>query len=354
MNEMMPYILEQSTLCRHMLADRIALAAPFVQALADHTPDRLVLVASGTSRNAACAAAPFMEQVLSLPVTVTAPSCLEQVAGKAPLLLFISQGGNSTNTIAAIESHRDVPSLALTGNPDGEINALCDHAVFIPCGEEKAGPKTKGYTSTVLLLYIMALEAAKARHLLTESSYGEIVAALQTSANQMPENIRRVQVWETANLDTLKKIHTTYLIGKQQDAFVAAEGGLKLMETILVPAFAFDFEEFLHGSACSLDSHVSGFYILPADKVDILRMERLIALHRESCDAVYALCHTESNDSRDLCLLSSGHWYTAPFEMILPFQIISNDLPSLRGVNDLGHQRFVTLDSHLRIKAKAE
>lgn len=136
-------------------------------------------------------------------VTVTAPSCLEQVSGKAPLLLFISQGGNSTNTIAAIESHRDVPSLALTGNPDGEINTLCDHAVFIPCGE--------------------------------------IVAALQTSANQMPENIRRVQVWETANIDTLKKIHTTYLIGKQQDALVAAEGALKLMETILVPAFSFDF-----------------------------------------------------------------------------------------------------------------
>lgn len=70
---------------------------------------------------------------------------------------------------------------------------------------------------------------------------GEIVAALQTSANQMPENIRRVQVWETANIDTLKKIHTTYLIGKQQDALVAAEGALKLMETILVPAFSFDF-----------------------------------------------------------------------------------------------------------------
>lgn len=40
--------------------------------------------------------------------------------------------------------------------------------------------------------------------------------------------------------------------------------------------------------------------------------------------------------------------------MILPFQIISNDLPSLTGVNDLRHQRFVTLDNHVCIKAKAE
>ena len=43
-----------------------------------------------------------------------------------------------------------------------------------------------------------------------------------------------MQVWETANIDTLKKIHTTYLIGKQQDVLVAAEGALKLMERILV------------------------------------------------------------------------------------------------------------------------
>ena len=163
MNEMMPYILEQPDLCQRMLANCAALAAPFVQAVATYQPDRLLLVASGTSRNAACAAAPFMEWVLGLPVTVVAPSCLEAVAGKKPLLVFISQGGNSTNTIAAIENHRDTPSLALTGNPDGEINQLCNSTVTIPCGPEKAGPKTKGYTSTVLLLYLMALEAARTR-----------------------------------------------------------------------------------------------------------------------------------------------------------------------------------------------
>lgn len=53
---------------------------------------------------------------------------------------------------------------------------------------------------------------------------GEIVAALQTSANQMPENIRRVQVWETANIDPIKKIHTTYLIDKQQEPLLPPRG----------------------------------------------------------------------------------------------------------------------------------
>ena len=353
MNEMMPYILEQPDLCQRMLANCAALAAPFVQAVATYQPDRLLLVASGTSRNAACAAAPFMEWVLGLPVTVVAPSCLEAVAGKKPLLVFISQGGNSTNTIAAIENHRDTPSLALTGNPDGEINQLCNSTVTIPCGPEKAGPKTKGYTSTVLLLYLMALEAARTSGTLSVSDYGKVMEALQTSFAAMPENLRRIQAWQDANLDTLKSMQTVYVIGKKQDALVGAEGALKLLETILTPAFAFDFEEFLHGPACSLDNRVAGFYLLP-DDADRPRMERLAALHRESNRTVYLLSHSESTDPRDLCLLGSGVWYTAPFEIILPFQLISDTLPSIVGTDGVGHERFVTLDSRLKIKAKAE
>ena len=85
MNEMMPYILEQSDLLTAMLADRAKLSRPFVEVVDTVQPDQLVLVASGTSRNAACAAAPFMEKVLKTPVRVEAPSCLEEVYGPAPL-----------------------------------------------------------------------------------------------------------------------------------------------------------------------------------------------------------------------------------------------------------------------------
>ena len=40
--------------------------------------------------------------------------------------------------------------------------------------------------------------------------------------------------------------------------------------------------------------------------------------------------------------------------MILPFQLISDTLPSIVGTDGVGHERFVTLDSRLKIKAKAE
>lgn len=144
MKAMMTYILEQPAMFGKMLADRAGIAAPFAEALQKAQPDRLILVASGTSRAMRQrAAAPFMEWALDLPVDVTAPSGLGRIVGKRPFLIFVSQGGNSTNTIAAIERTAQYPSLALTGDPEGHINTLCPHAVLIACGEEKAAPRPR-------------------------------------------------------------------------------------------------------------------------------------------------------------------------------------------------------------------
>lgn len=355
MKAMMPYILEQPALFKKMLDDRAAIAAPFVEAVTAAQPDRLIIVASGTSRNASAAAAPFMEWALGLPVTVVAPSELDLITGKSPFLVFVSQGGNSTNTIAAIERTTQYHSLALTGDPNGHINSLCPHAVLIPCGEEKAGPKTKGYTCTILTLYLMALEAGHKNKHLTQSDYADCLAHLEKAADQLQGNIDRTLAWVQKNADGLKKLKTVYLTGKLQSSFVAAEGALKLMETLLIPAVSFDFEEYLHGPSCSINPGTAGMYLLPpeGDK-DLVRMRGLMEYHREICAEVYAFGPDAGEDARDLSLLQSGAWYTQPFEQILPMQVISCELPGMLGIDGAGSLRFQALDKKLKIKFKSE
>ena len=355
MKAMMPYILEQPAMFRKMLTDRTAIAAPFVEAVKKAQPDRLIIVASGTSRNASAAAAPFMEWALGLPVEVTAPSGLDLIVGKHPFLIFVSQGGNSTNTIAAIERTTQYPSLALTGDPEGHINTLCPHAVLIPCGEEKAGPKTKGYTGTILTLYLMALEAGRETGSLTAEAYADCVKTLETAAEQLQPNIDRTLAWVEANKEGLQKLKVVYLAGKLQSAAIAAEGALKLMETLLIPAAGYDFEEFLHGPTSSIDAGIAGMYLLPpAGDSDRTRMHGLLEYHREHCPEVYAFGPDAGDDPRDLSLLQSGAWYTQPFEQILPMQVISCEIPAMLGIDGAGSQRFQALDKKLKIKFKSE
>lgn len=181
MKAMMTYILEQPAMFGKMLADRAGIAAPFAEALQKAQPDRLILVASGTSRNAAAAAAPLWSGHWTCRWMSQRLRGLAALWAKRPFLIFVSQGGNSTNTIAAIERTAQYPSLALTGDPEGHINTLCPHAVLIACGEEKAGPKTKGYTGTILTLYLMALEAGRESGSLTAEAYADCVKTLENS-----------------------------------------------------------------------------------------------------------------------------------------------------------------------------
>lgn len=352
---MLDYIAQQPSLFQSALNNKAEIAAAFCELFSKSEPDNIYLIASGTSRNGAAAAAPFMEMVLGCHVHVLAPSCVQTLPGKKPLAVFISQGGNSTNTIAAIERLSDVPSLAMTGNPDGKVNTMCDSYMEIPCGEETAGPKTKGYTITIITLYLMALETAKASGRIDAAEYNEIVAALELAAQQYKENVVRTRAWVDANVEGLRIMTKVYLAGKRQGARVAEEGGLKLMETMLVPGVGYEFEEYLHGPTCSLDETVSGFYLLPVPSdEDYERMQRLVAYHRDLCKTVYTVGLKDSQDPRDCVMLTTGKWYTQPFEQILPMQYASAVIPGLLGIEDVGMKRFKALDGVLGIKYKKE
>lgn len=351
--EMMDYIKEQAPLFAAVLADRKKIAAPFCGVCGEKKPGKLQLIASGTSRNAALAAAPFMAEVLGMDVLVQAPSQVEAVRGERPLAIVISQGGNSTNSLAVFDRLTGVPTIAMTGNPYGYVNKKGDTYIEIPCGEEMAGPKTKGYTITILTLYLMALEYGLECGRVTAEAYGEYIDALQAAAAQMPGNIAAAEAWVQANLESLKTLSVLYLVGKKQAMETATEGALKLMETLLIPAFAFDFEEFLHGPTSSVGESVSGFYLLPPqDDPDYERMQRLIAYHRGVNPAVFTVGLAAGAGARDCVVRATGKWYTQPFEQILPMQVASAEIPGLIGLAGVGSQRFTKLDAVMGIKQK--
>ena len=310
-SNMKPYILEQPEILQKIISGHDHMTESFVDAFRKTVFSNLCLVASGSSKNAAYCAAPFMEKLLHLPVTVTAPSRFDSALGANPLLVFISQGGNSNNMIRAFSRNPETPSIVLTGDQNGRLWNLAENPVLIPCGEELAGPKTKGYTSTILMLYFMALDATFA----------------------------------------FRSMQTVFLIGCGVVGEVAKEGALKLMETILLPSCSFDFEEFQHGPCCCLDSKVSALYFLPEKSTpEFVPMQSLVRNHRSFSTTVFRIGTVPGEDVRDLCLKTSGKWYTLPFEYTLVPQVIANDMTPLYGFTSEGSKRFAYYDRLLQIR----
>ena len=213
---MLDYIYEQPGIVQDVLEKREKITREFCRIFAREMPDRLYLIASGTSCNGAKAAAPFMEYVLKRQVTVLPPSQLSQIYDKKAMLILISQDGKSTNTLAAADRMKDFYKIAMTGSAESVLDSHCEGAVRIPCGEELAGPKTKGYTTTILTLYLMALEAAKEAYIIPQAEYDQYIQVLTVAAGQMEENIRRSQQWMERNKESLKTLSEIFLVGKGQ------------------------------------------------------------------------------------------------------------------------------------------
>lgn len=344
--QMLDYVYEQPGVLKDISEKRILLTQPFVDLYKVIKPDRIYLIASGTSYNAAYAAEHFMEEVLQCEVSVYSPSSVPVIHSRRPMMIFLSQGGNSTNTIAAIEAQEGIPVLALTGTEKCRINEICSH-VLIACGEEAAGPKTKGYTAAILTLYYMALETAKKEGIKSKIMYEEAIQECERAIFHLEENIKSAELWYTDNEETLLKMKKCFIVGKDEGLIVAKESALKLLETLLIPVEGFEFEEFLHGPSMAIDKNMAGIYLMPPkEDKDYERMKRLVGFHKEICPITYAIGEGRSMD----CPLYMGQWYTRVFGWILISQIMGARLGVKKNIEKDGLDMFWKLDKVLNIK----
>ncbi|MDD3335682.1 MAG: SIS domain-containing protein [Eubacteriales bacterium] len=354
-DKMIDYILEQPEALKRVMEGRKEDAKEFVELLKKNGSSRIYLIGSGSSLNAAKAAAPLMEDLLHIEVTPIASSRCGDVLKEKSFLLFISQGGNSTNTVAAIKSLAECPHIALTGAETCAVNQIAAH-VLIRCGEEKAGPKTKGYLCTMFLLYALALEAAYAMERITQEQYEERVVEMENAIERMPGNIQTAQKWMERNAQEMSQIEKCVIIGKRVGQAAAEESALKLQETMLIPASGYEYEEFLHGPNMAIDEKMAGLYLLPEEQdPDYERFAGLVRYHRMKSPFVYTVGGGKAFDTeRDLPIGVDDSERIKLFAWCLPSQLMGSKLPAMTGKEGKGHIIFKELDAMLNIKAKGK
>ena len=345
----MDYIKEQSSVFAAAI-DRDIDSNLLSDVISKNNIERIYIIASGTSKNAALAALPFISSLIGLDMYVIPPSSMPKDLLPNSLVIYISQGGASTNTISALKAHIASPNFVLTGNLAGKICSYSDNIIEIPCGPENVGPKTKGYTITILQLYLMFIHAASALGRINRKQAEDYIGIIRQSGAFIDDNINRSVEWVTANADQLSALQSVYIAGKAQGASIAYEGALKLMETLLIPATGYEFEEYLHGPVCSISDTVSGIYILPpASDPDFMRFEAVAGYHRSICRNVFVIGNDPDDD---LQIAATGEAFTEPFETIIPFQVISAMIPVKKGIDGEGSRRFASVDSLVSTKSR--
>ncbi|MGH9672414.1 MAG: SIS domain-containing protein [Bryobacteraceae bacterium] len=227
--------------------------------LSARPPRLIVLVARGTSDNAALFGRYLLEITTGIPVSLAAPSIFTLYKASLDfsdtLVVAISQSGESTDTNLVLERARTAGALTagITNQSSSTLAGLADHTFFVHAGRERSIAATKTYTGQLLMLYLLAYALG---------------------AKVGPDDLKRLPEWTAAALKMENEIagrasryrfmEKAVVVGRGLNYATAFEFGLKLMETCYVIAERFSSADFLHGPIAMVGASFPVFLFAPS------------------------------------------------------------------------------------------
>jgi glucosamine--fructose-6-phosphate aminotransferase (isomerizing) len=239
------------------------------EALDFTTIDRLTMVACGTAFYACVVAKYWFEQIAGLPVEVDVASEFryrEPPISPRTAALFVSQSGETADTLAALRYCRDRADriLSVVNVPESSIARESDLALPIYAGVEVGVASTKAFTCQLLTLAALVLKAARDRGRLAPEAEAKAIADLRSLPGIMSQAIATEPQTE-ALAAALAEARDILFLGRGQMFPLALEGALKLKEISYIHAEAYASGELKHGPIALIDKTVPVIVMAPRD-----------------------------------------------------------------------------------------
>jgi len=231
------------------------------RALARERPRLIVLVARGSSDNAALFGRYLLEITTGIPVSLAAPSIATlyeaRVDYRDALVVGISQSGESTDTNLVLERARASGALTLgiTNEAGSAMARIAEHVLLVRAGREKSVAATKTYTGQLLMMYLLAYAlggGARIEDLKALPDATHAALALEPEIAALAERYRFMR-------------HAV-VVGRGLNYANAFEMSLKLMETCYVVAERFSTADFMHGPIALVEQNFPVFAFAPPGK----------------------------------------------------------------------------------------
>lgn len=139
-----------------------------------------------------------------------------------------------------------IQTMTVTGDMESPMAGNADHAIEVFCGKEQAGPKTKGYTCTILTLQLMALFWTKKAGLIGEDELKYYFKQIESIVENINQTIEKSQEWIDKNPGWCEA-KSICVIGNGSNYGTALERSLKILEMFRRPVLAYNVEEYIHG-----------------------------------------------------------------------------------------------------------
>ncbi len=229
---------------------------------------RVTIVACGTSYYAGMVAKYWFEQFARMPVDLDVASEFryrEPVLEEGGLALFISQSGETADTLAALRHARaEGQKIAVVVNvPTSSMAREADLLLPTHAGPEIGVASTKAFTCQLAVLAALAANLARAKGRLSEVEEREIVRHLVEAPAAMNAALSHDGEIE-AMAHTIAQARDVLYLGRGPDYPLALEGALKLKEISYIHAEGYAAGEMKHGPIALIDDSVPVIVIAPS------------------------------------------------------------------------------------------
>ena len=233
--------------------------------------ERIAIVACGTSYNAGLIARYWIEQLARLPCEVDIASEFryrESLLPKNTLALFISQSGETADTLAALRYAKSQGAriLSIVNQPESSIARASDAVFQTMAGPEIGVASTKAFTTQLVVLACLAIALAKSRAAIDAKRE----AALTMALTEVPERAADVLAHD-ARIEAMAewlvetKARDVLYLGRGTAYPLALEGALKLKEVSYIHAEGYAAGEMKHGPIALISDNVPVVVLAPSD-----------------------------------------------------------------------------------------
>ena len=222
--------------------------------------ERIYIVACGSAYHVGMVGKYVIEEIADVPVEVDLASEFRYRNPKLvknSLVVIVSQSGETADSLAALRlaKERGIPVLGVVNVVGSSIARESDYVLYTYAGPEISVATTKAYSTQLIAMYLLAIQAAQVKGVIDEARCEELITEMETLPDKIQKTLddkERIQ-WFASKYANAKDV---FFIGRGIDYAISLEGSLKMKEISYIHSEAYAAGELKHGTISLIEDGI--------------------------------------------------------------------------------------------------
>ncbi len=299
--------------------------------------NKIYLVACGTAMHAGLAAKNMLEKICKIPTEVDIASEFryrDPIIDEKTLCIFISQSGETADTIAALKLSRQkgAKTLAISNVIGSSITREANYSIYTHAGPEIAVASTKAYTSQVMLLAILTIYFAEILEISKEK-----ITNLKKDILELPSKIEETLKCSCTIKEFGHRIYQekdVFFLGRGIDETVARESALKLKEISYIHADSYPAGELKHGPIALIENNITVVSIMTDEKLVEKTVSNIQEVITRGAKTLVVTNQPVDDKMFDTVIhIPKTNTFISPILSVIPLQLLSYYISKEKGLD---------------------